>query len=141
MYSDWQVSRLIDKLKAAPLPPSRITPVAYRKGSRNTVTRSCRTYTCFPFHLHGQTACRHHPLYLLCYNTTSLGKEKIISQVRTSLSMSIMFFTSIGFAIWAFIPASLAFLTSSAKALAVMAITGIFLLSSSSSSLMIRVAS
>ena len=55
---------LSSSLTAAPFKPSRISPVAYIKSSRNTVTRSRRTYTCFPFHLHGQTACRHHPLYL-----------------------------------------------------------------------------
>ena len=67
---------LSSSLTAAPFKPSRISPVAYIKSSRNTVTRSCRTCTCFPFHLHGQRACRHHPLYLLCYNTTSVKKEK-----------------------------------------------------------------
>ena len=55
---------LSSSLTAAPFKPSRISPVAYIKSSRNTVTRSRRTCTCFPFHLHGQTACRHHPLYL-----------------------------------------------------------------------------
>ena len=55
---------LSSSLTALLFKPSRISPVAYIKSSRNTVTRSRRTYTCFPFHPHGQTACRHHPLYL-----------------------------------------------------------------------------
>ena len=80
---------LSSSLTAAPFKPSRISPVAYIKSSRNTVTRSRRIYTCFPFHLHGKYACRHHPLYLLCYNTTNRAKEKLSSAPFGSLCQNI----------------------------------------------------
>lgn len=47
LYCERQVSRLIDQMPYSPLPGF---PVVMGCGSQNTVTRSCRIFTCFPFH-------------------------------------------------------------------------------------------
>ena len=58
-------------------------------------------------------------------NCAKVASSRSHSYFKSSVSVSIIFLTSTGFAMWAFIPTDKAFSTSSLKAFAVIATMGI----------------
>ena len=83
----------------------------------------------------------HHFSFLISHSKSSTPQKPLTHCFPSTSSITrLSSFISIGFATWAFMPSAMAFALSSAKALAVMAMMGIFESSGSSSRRMMVVA-